>query len=337
MNISMGMNVLDQKQIEKAEFDKIMADHKAWLANKKQGKRASFEDIDLSEMDLSGVDLSYANLRGANLLKTKLVGADLTCTDFKGAFLHNADLSKAILEEADFTGANLNMAILNECKGNRTSFLYASMWDCKLLNATLTKSFFFLSETCDCDFTGANLEGAIFDYTDMDNAVFAGANLRNATFAFVNRAYWSDFRGADMTGTDLTGTHLDTRLLEGAEGLYRPLYCPEEGSFIAWKKCREGKVVKLLIPEHAKRTGYSLGTCKASEAVVLEIYDADGNPADEATSIVDSNFKYIKGQTATAEEKNPRYWGDVTGIHFVLSREETKEYSEQEEEDEEDE
>jgi hypothetical protein len=122
-------------------------------------------------------------------------------------------------------------------------------------------------------------------------------------------------------------------LLKGVKGLYRPLYCPEDGSFIAWKKCREGKVVKLLIPEHAKRKGYSLDSCRASEVVVLEVYDKNGNSVDEASSIRDKKIKYVKGQTVKAKRVDENCYGDVTGIYFVLSREETKNYAEKEDEE----
>lgn len=68
-----------------------------------------------------------------------------------------------------------------------------------------------------------------------------------------------------------------------------------EGSFIAWKKCREGKIVKLLIPEYAERKGNSVYNCRVSEAVVMEIYDKYGNSAVEAVSRYNKEFKYVKG------------------------------------------
>ncbi len=60
MQVSMGMTVLSQKKIERAEFDQRMEEHAKWLKNHEEGKRADFSDVDLSEMDLSGMDFSYA-------------------------------------------------------------------------------------------------------------------------------------------------------------------------------------------------------------------------------------------------------------------------------------
>lgn len=93
-----------------------------------------------------------------------------------------------------------------------------------------------------------------------------------------------------------------------------------EGSFIAWKKCREGKIVKLLIPEYAERKGNSVYNCRVSEAVVMEIYDKYGNSAVEAVSRYNKEFKYVKGAKVIAEKLDPKRFSDVLGIYFVFSR-----------------
>ena len=59
----------------------------------------------------------------------------------------------------------------------------------------------------------------------------------------------------------------------------------------------------------------------------------DGNAASEAISIIDKDFKYVKGETAKAKSVDSRYHGDTTGIYFVLSREETKFFTEKNEEE----
>lgn len=47
---------------------------------------------------------------------------------------------------------------------------------------------------------------------------------------------------------DLSGANL-----RGAKNLNFPIACPEEGSFIGFKKCQDGKIVKLEIPVDALR------------------------------------------------------------------------------------
>ena len=73
-----------------------------------------------------------------------------------------------------------------------------------------------------------------------ERADLRGANLYGANL------YGADLRGADLYGADL----------RGAKNVSCPIVCPEEGSFIGFKKAGEGAamfIVKLQIPEDAKK------------------------------------------------------------------------------------
>lgn len=115
MQVSMGMSVLTQKKIEKAEFDKRMAGHAKWLKNNEEGKRADLRDIDLSEMDLSGMDFSHADMTGVNLRNANLAGANLSNANLWGAHMHNVDLTGAKIDGTAFYNVNLTLSKLNEC------------------------------------------------------------------------------------------------------------------------------------------------------------------------------------------------------------------------------
>ncbi|WP_092325843.1 pentapeptide repeat-containing protein [Butyrivibrio sp. YAB3001] len=334
MQISMGMSVLTQKKIEKAEFDKRMEEHTKWLKNNEEGKRADFSDVDLSEMDLSGMDFSYADMMGVNLRSSNLAGANLSNANLWGAHMHNADLTGAVIDGTTFYNVNLTLSKLNECKGKKACFSFSCMWDCEIKNAVLKKANFFAAEICDCDFSGSDLEEARFCCADFDDSTFVDTRLCNANFDFARRTYWTDFTNSDMTGLSTAEINLNPDNLKGVKGLHMPIFCPEEGSFIAWKKCREGKIVKLLIPEHAKRKGSTLHSCRASEAVVLDIFDKEGNSVDEAVSRVDKEFKYIKGTNVIAKELDPKRHGDVSGIYFELSRREAEALADKDEDEE---
>ena len=265
-------------------------------------------------------------------MNAKLTGANLSCADLRGAFMYFADLHKAVIRDADFTNAGMAHVNMSECKGDDARFINAYVGDSDIKNAELNGASFMHASICDSDFSGAKLEDADFAWTDMDNAVFKNTDLKGAYLCHVQRSHWSDFSGSDMTGAILEGVDLASENLKGVKGLYLPIYCPEEGAFIAWKKCRAGKVVKLLIPEHATRKGTSRISCRASEAVVLEIFDKEGKPAEEAVSIVDKEFLYRRGETVYAKKCDEKHYGDVSGIHFVLSRAETDRYKEKDSE-----
>ena len=331
MQISMGMTILNQKKIEKNEFDRRMGEHAKWLKNHEEGKRADFSYVDLSDMDLSGTDFSYAEMSGVNLSGANLTRANLSHANLWGAFLHNIDLTEAMLEETVFESANLTLSKLNGCKGENTRFTFACMWDCDIKNASLKKANFLDAKICSCDFTGSDLEEACFACADFDDAIFVNTKLCNADFDFASRTYWTDFSGSDMTGLSTADVDFDPDYLKDVKGLHMHMFCPEEGSFIAWKKCRDGKIVKLLIPEYAERKGNTMHNCRASEAVVLEIYDKDGDSADEAVSRYNKDFKYVKGEKVIAEKLDPNRFGDVSGIYFVLSREDAEALPDREE------
>ena len=162
---------------------------------------------------------------------------------------------------------------------------------------------------------GANLRGANLRDADLLGANLRGANLRDADLSRAN------LRDADLSGADLRGAYLrgadlsDANLSESTFGV--TINCPEEGSFIAYKKC-QGKIVKLLIPEDAKRSSATTYKCRASKAACLEI---EGG-LTEIASDRDANFIYRVGETIEVPDFDDNRWNECsTGIHFFINRE----------------
>ena len=118
--------------MNKEYLDKILNDHKNWLAGS-GGCRANLRGANLRGADLRGAnlcdaDLCDADLRGANLRGADLCGADLCGADLRGANLRGADLRDADLRDADLRGANLRGANLRgadlrNCAGNRKNIM----------------------------------------------------------------------------------------------------------------------------------------------------------------------------------------------------------------------
>ena len=331
MQMNMGMFAITARKIEKEEFDHIMAEHAKWLLDKETGKRADLSDKSFSKWDLSGLDLSYAVLDGADLSFANLRGTNLAHASLRHAFMHGVNLSEANIEDADLALVDACEAVLDGVKGKGAIFSFSTMWNCDVKGAYLDDAAFMEAKLCDCDFTGSNLENAVFAGADLDDAIFVGTNLKNADFMYAIRSFWCDFTNAEMTGVRLEDVDIDPKNLKGAKGYSIPLYCPEEGSFIAWKKCRDGKVLKLMVPEDAKRKGESISSCRASKVVVLDIFDKDGKSVDQAFSLYDPSFEYVKGATVFPKVMDYHNLGDVEGIYFVLSRSETDRYHEKDE------
>ena len=148
------------------------------------------------------------------------------------------------------------------------------------------------------------------------------ADLRGANLYGAN-LYGADLRGANLYGADLRGANL-----YGAMNFKLPIACPYTGEFIGWKKAN-GYIVKLLIPEDAKRLSATGRKCRCNKAKVLEIQVLDGRRADisEVRSGYDHDFVYTAGETVQVDNFDDDRWNECsTGIHFFITREEAVDY-----------
>mgnify|MGYP000018388954 CR=1 FL=1 len=182
----------------------------------------------------------------------------------------------------------------------------------------------------DADLCGADLYGAYLCGAYLCGADLCGANLRDADLRDAN-LYGADLRGADLRDADLCDANLrDANLrganLRGAKGCY--LSCPTEGSFIGWKKA-SGHIVKLRIPEDARRSSATGHKCRCDKAYIMEIQNMDGTKATEDTvrSDHDKNFVYTVGATVEVPDFDDNMWSECApGIHFFIDRRAAVEY-----------
>ena len=178
----------------------------------------------------------------------------------------------------------------------------------------------------------------VFEYTKEGNtitetvldAIRRGANLRDANLrdADLRDANLRDANlcDADLCDANLCGANLCGADLRGAKGCY--LSCPTEGSFIGWKKA-SGHIVKLRIPEDARRSSATGHKCRCDKAYVMEIQNMDGTKATEDTvrSDHDKNFVYTVGATVEVPDFDDNRWSECApGIHFFIDRREAVEY-----------
>ena len=231
-----------------------------------------------------------ANLRGADLCGANLRGATLCGATLCGADLRDADLCGATLCDADLCGANLRGATL--CG----------------------------ADLCGADLRDADLCGADLRDADLCGATLCGADLRGADLRD------ADLCDADLCDANLRGANLRGANLCGAKGTY--MACPTDGSFIGWKKA-SGYIVKLQIPEDARRSSAGGEKCRCDKAYVVEIQNADGTKADIETihSNHDENFVYTVGATVEVSDFDDDRWNECApGIHFFIDRRAAVEY-----------
>ena len=260
---------------------------------------------DLRDANLCGAYLRGADLRGANLYGADLRGTDLRGANLRGANLYGADLCDAYLRfanlcDADLCDANLCGAYLRD----------ANLYGAYLYGADLRGTDLRGAYLRGADLRGANLYGADLRGTDLCDANLRDANLCGAYLY-----------GADLRGTDLRGANL-----RDAKGCY--LSCPTEGSFIGWKKA-SGHIVKLRIPEDARRSSATGHKCRCDKAYVMEIQNMDGTKATEDTVRADhdKNFVYTVGATVEVPDFDDNRWSECApGIHFFIDRRAAVEY-----------
>ena len=168
----------------------------------------------------------------------------------------------------------------------------------------------------------ANLSGANLSGADLSGANLSEANLRWANLSGANLR-WANLSGANLSEADIKITPLYN---EGT--CFYALQCPEEGSFIGFKKCREDRIVKLLITDDALRSSATTRKCRANKVKVLEILSIDKKESFErAISKQDSDFEYIVGETIEINNFDKDRWNECSsGIHFFITRKEAEQY-----------
>ena len=177
----------------------------------------------------------------------------------------------------------------------------------------------------EADLYGANLRGA-----DLREADLRRANLREADLRRANLRE-ADLRGADLRGADLYGA--DLRGAMDIPYYVCPMCCPEEGSFIGFKKANIHKfatpvIVKLEITADAKRSSATTRKCRCSKAKVLSITDLQGREElQQAYSTHDNHFIYKVGKIVEVSDFDEDRWNECsTGIHFFITRDEAVRY-----------
>ena len=140
-----------------------------------------------------------------------------------------------------------------------------------------------------------------------------GTNLRGADL------YGADLRRANLYGADLRGANLyGAKNADLAIAMTRIL---PEGDIIGYKKCHDGKIVKLLIPADAKRSHAFGRKCRAEYAEVLEITKGK-RQLKEAISQFNGSFIYEVGKTVKPINPFSEDWQNecASGIHFYVTR-----------------
>ena len=176
---------------------------------------------------------------------------------------------------------------------------------------------------------GANLAGAYLADANLAGANLARANLAGAYLARANlaRAYLAGayLAGANLARANLAGANLaDANLADAknADFAIAQTRILPEGDLIGWKKCAQGVIVKLRIPEAAKRSHAFGRKCRAEYADVIGVIGADVGISQH-----DGRTEYRVGQRVTPDRFDENWQEECSsGIHFFITRLEAEAY-----------
>lgn len=115
-----------------------------------------------------------------------------------------------------------------------------------------------------------------------------------------------------------------------------PMACPEQGAFIGYKIGLTASfdynalipcIIKLVIPEDAKRSSALSNKCRCDKAKVLDITTLGGRKVNVAFSRYDNSFIYEVNKEVSVPDFDEERWDECApGIHFFMSEKEALDY-----------
>ena len=236
--------------------------------------------------------MSGVDLYGVDLSGANLSGANLSRANLSGANLSGVDLYGADLSGANMSGANMSRANMSGANMSRANLSGANMSGADMSGANMSRA----------NMSGADLSGANMSRANMSRANMSGANMSRANLKEIKNAALS-----------LAQTHIT----------------PQEGSFVGWKKLRNGVIAKIVITHDARRIN-AVGSrkCRASKVFVHEMYSPDGAIfTGVGIGQYDSKTTYETGKETIPDSFDDSITDECShGIHFFLTREEAEAY-----------
>ena len=261
--------------------------------------------------------------------------------------LENYDLSFLEIKNRD-----LSKALFDKC----------NMFDMKIQNCDLSYTGLYNSKMNGIMFYVCNLNETKIYSIDLSEGLFTNCTLTNIKLIDTNLAK-AEIRNCKLTniklidtnlsGAEIRNCKLDNIVANPFTSFYN-LQCPEEGSFIGFKKAyinitpnnkpifipsRGGNktnfpilpvIVKLQITEDSLRSSSTSRKCRCSKAKVLSISYLDGTECPEDTIALsqhDNDFVYKVGEILEIKDFKKDRWKEcATGIHFFITREEAVNY-----------
>lgn len=190
-----------------------------------------------------------------------------------------------------------------------------------------------------CTFNECNMKSIDFHNTLITNTKFTDVNLSKSKFEQDTVISNVKFRETNLSKVDFKNANI-SNIYGNVHTQFYHLQCPEEGSFIGFKKVEtinstENKyyILKLFIPEDAKRSSATSRKCRASYVKTLKIeeYDKNGNFIKEVNEVENRMYLektlYKVNEFTYPSDFDENRWDECSeGIHFFITKEEAIQY-----------
>lgn len=227
----------------------------------------------------------------------------------------------------------VNGKTLNEILEDHNHWLRRDVKGWESMRANLSRANLIDADLRHANLSKANLSRANLNYADLSYANLGVANLRYANLIDADLIYanlgGTNLRYANLSGANLSRANLNDADLRDAKNIpYIQLECPSEGSFIGWKKINE-ILIKLEIPEDARRSSATTKKCRCDKAKVLDFYDLNSNELniDKIINHTYNMCEYRKGEMVYPDYFDENRWNECShGIHFFINKQDAIDY-----------
>lgn len=279
--------------------------------------RELFEIVGVNFIDCDIRHISYARFKNCEFER---------CTIHK---IDNCDIRRTNrFDSCTFFNSLMYSCIISDVVFNRCRFECI----CRFDSCGLSKANFHFCSGGNMNFVGCDLRNASFEKTDLTSSLFKDCDME-----------YLNFHSVDLYCASLSGNKNMDKIDADIGTKFFRLQCPEVGSFVAWKKVRDffsqkSYIVKLLIPEDAKRSSATSYKCRAEFVKVLGIYEESGTESAEDAvlnrSIISMSLDrhidtdYVVGRFVYPDSFDEDRWKECShGIHFFMNFEVAKKYN----------
>jgi len=283
--------------------------------SKQRIKTKDFSNL-IIRLDLSNCDFSEFNFSNSNFRDSNFRDSDFSYSNFRDSNFRDSDFSYSNFRDSDFRNSNFRNSNFRDSDFRDSDFSYSNFRDSDFRGSDFSYSNFRDSDFRGSDFSYSNFRDSDFRDSDFRGSDFSYSNFRDSDFRGSDFSY-SNFRDSDFRGSVIN---------EYSFGL--TINCPEEGSFIGYKKA-QNLIVVIEIQADSKRSSATTYKCRASKIKVLRIENLD-NTLSKLTEVESDYNNYLSDDQKIAyrigeiiEIKNfdeNRFNECSSGIHFFINR-----------------